>query len=865
VPGTNLTRDEAAARSALLTVESYHVELDLTGPGPRFDTTTTVRFRAADAGESFADLVVDEVTDVVLNGQKLDPATVWVDGRIRLPDLAADNELRVVAAAAYGTTGRGLYRCVDPADGQTYVYTQFELADARRVFATFEQPDLKASFTFTVTAPQHWTVLSNSPSPQPAPGPRADTAVWRFDPTPPLPTYLAAVAGGPLHLVRGTYQPRCGPVVPLAVACRASLSEHLEAAEILAIVRGGMDHFIELLGQPYPFAKLDHVFVPELAGAMENAGLVTLDEQFLFRGPVTADVRQDRAGVLLHELAHMWFGDLVTMRWWDDLWLKEAFATYLSLRCQAATTNWADAAVTFAVNGKAWGLGQDALPTTHPVVADITDLDDVHLNYDGITYAKGAAVIGQLVAWVGEDAFVAAVRDFFHRYAWRNATLADLLAVLEHHSGRDLTAWSAQWLQTAGHNTLRAEYTVDEDGTFTRFTVVQQAPAERPVLRPHRVAIGLHDGHRVGRVEVDVVGERTDVPALVGVPRPSLVLVNDDDLTFATTRLDPHSLATVTAGAHHIQAPMARAQCQQTLWDMVRDAELPARRHQSLALAGLAAETDAGLAHILHRNLITAVDLFVAAAHRRDAAREIAAAARAGLADAPPGDRWRRWAQLLARTAVTDEDLAAVEALLAGDVRAADTLAGDVELRWALFGALVREGRADESRIDAEAARDPGTGALHAAAARAAIPTPEVKAKAWSAVTTTPAPSERTLDAIIGWRGAWAGLGFMQSHQTDLLAPYAERYFDALPDIWGMHPIATAARVVAGLYPRLLDPRVLAGPQVLAATDAYLARPDVPSGLRRLLAEGRADVERSIAAQELDASSSIAARAVTAP
>ncbi|HEX6872986.1 MAG TPA: aminopeptidase N, partial [Micromonosporaceae bacterium] len=552
MPGTNLTRAEADARSALLRVRSYRVELDLTGTGPTFGSTTVLRFACREPGAAtFVDLVAAQVHEITLNGRPVDPAERYTDGRIHLTDLSAENELRVVADGHYMNTGEGLHRSVDPVDQRTYLFTHFEVPDARRVFATFEQPDLKGRFTFIVTAPRDWTVFSNSPTPEPDPVSEF-ASVWRFAETPPISTYVTAVVAGPYHVVRDTYRAKSGQVVPLAVACRASMASHLDATEILTVTKQGFDHYLELFDRPYPFAKYDQIFVPEYnLGAMENVGCVTVREEFIFRSRVTEARRSARANTLLHELAHMWFGDLVTMRWWDDLWLKESFATYVSVRCLAEATRWhAQAWTNFATDRKAWGYRQDQLPSTHPIVADIQDLQDVQVNFDGITYAKGAAVLRQLVAWVGTEAFFAGVRAYFDRHAWDSARLADLLAALTEASGRDLARWSRQWLTTAGPNTLRPEFTVTEAGRFASFAVRQEAPAEHPTLRSHRIAIGLYrrDGGRLvraRRVELDLSGARTEVPELVGEARPDLVLLNDDDLTYALIRLDPHSMATL--------------------------------------------------------------------------------------------------------------------------------------------------------------------------------------------------------------------------------------------------------------------------------------------------------------------------------
>ena len=414
MPGTNLTREEAAARAALIHVEGYRIALDLTTGEATFRSTTVVSFRCAQPGATtFADLIPATVHEIRLNGASLDPAQVLSTGRIELAGLAADNELTVVADCPYMHTGEGLHRFVDPVDKETYLYTQFEVADARRVFACFDQPDLKATFAFRVTAPSHWQVVSVAPTPEPQPGP-AGTATWDFAPTPRLSTYVTAIVAGPYHAAFGELTSIDGRTIPLGLFCRASLAAHLDPDNVFDLTRAGFGWFERVFDQPYPFDKYDQLFVPEFnAGAMENAAAVTASERYVFRSKVPEASVERRGLTLLHELAHMWFGDLVTMRWWDDLWLNESFAEYISTRCQTEATRWTTAWTTFSSAEKSWAYRQDQLSSTHPIVSDIRDLEDVEVNFDGITYAKGAAVIKQLVHWVGQEAFDAGMRSYF--------------------------------------------------------------------------------------------------------------------------------------------------------------------------------------------------------------------------------------------------------------------------------------------------------------------------------------------------------------------------------------------------------------------------------------------------------------------
>lgn len=518
MPGDNLTRSEAQQRASLIQVHDYDIALDLTRGAETFLSTTTVRFSATEGAATFLDAITRTVHSVTLNGVELDPADVADGVRIRLDSLAQDNELRVVADAVYTNTGEGLHRFVDPVDGEVYLYSQFEVPDSRRVFAVFEQPDLKAAFRFTVTAPTTWQVISNQPTPEPVPAGEG-AATWSFEPTPRISSYITALIAGPYVVKTDSLVSSDGRTIPLGVFARASLAPFLDADYVFEKTKQGFAFYEEKFGVPYPFAKYDQLFVPEFnAGAMENAGAVTFTETYVFRSKVTDAIKERRVVTILHELAHMWFGDLVTMKWWNDLWLNESFAEYASTLATAEATEWTEAWTTFAAMEKSWAYRQDQLPSTHPIVATINDLEDVQVNFDGITYAKGASVLKQLVAWVGEKEFLAGVHEYFVKHAFSNTELRDLLVELEATSGRDLTEWSAQWLETAGVNTLRPEIAVDENGVIASFAILQSAVEDYPTIRPHRLAIGLYDFEgerlvRVDRLELDIDGERTEVPS----------------------------------------------------------------------------------------------------------------------------------------------------------------------------------------------------------------------------------------------------------------------------------------------------------------------------------------------------------------
>ncbi|MFD6416602.1 aminopeptidase N [Streptomyces sp. NPDC060194] len=854
MPGTNLTREEARERARLLTVDAYEIELDLSGAqeGGTYRSVTTVRFASAEGGAStFIDLVAPTVHEVVLNGTALDPAAVFADSRIALADLAeGDNELRVVADCAYTNTGEGLHRFVDPVDEQAYLYTQFEVPDARRVFPNFEQPDLKATFAFTVKAPAGWTVISNSPTPE---APKDD--LWVFEPTPRISTYITALIAGPYHAVHSTYEGPDGQSVPLGIYCRPSLAEYLDADAIFDVTRQGFAWFQEKFDYAYPFAKYDQLFVPEFnAGAMENAGAVTIRDQYVFRSKVTDAAYETRAETILHELAHMWFGDLVTMEWWNDLWLNESFATYTSIACQADApgSKWPHAWTSFANSMKTWAYRQDQLPSTHPIMADIRDLDDVLVNFDGITYAKGASVLKQLVAYVGKDEFFRGVQAYFKAHAFGNTRLSDLLGALEETSGRDLKAWSKAWLETAGINVLRPVVDVDSSGVVTSFAVKQEAPAlpagakGEPTLRPHRIAIGLYELssegrlERTDRIELDVDGDLTPVEALVGRQRPAVILLNDDDLSYAKVRLDEDSLRVVTEHLGDFTESLPRALSWASAWDMTRDGELATRDYLELVLSGIGKETDIGVVQSLHRQVKLAIDLYAAPSWREAGLTRWTDATLAHLRSAEPGsDHQLAWARAFAATARTPAQLDVLVGLLEGS-SSVDGLAVDTELRWAFVQRLAAVGRYDEEEIAAELTRDrTAAGERHAATARAARPTQAAKEEAWASVVESTELTNAVQEAVIG--------GFVQSDQRELLAPYADRYFAAIADVAASRSHEIVQQIVLGLYPAYQ-----VSEDTLAATDAWLASADHPAGLRRMVTESRAGIERALRARAAD-------------
>ncbi|MFB9734966.1 aminopeptidase N [Streptomyces thermocoprophilus] len=860
MPGENLTRDEARERAALLSVDGYEVSLDLRsavgeqdGDGPRtFRSVTTIRFRCAEPGaSSFADLIAPSVTAVSLNGKDLDPGEVFDGSRILLEDLAADNELVVDAQCAYSRTGEGLHRFVDPEDGEVYLYTQYEPADSRRVFANFEQPDLKAPFRFEVRAPEGWTVWSNGAG-------RQTDGVWRFAETKPISTYITCVVAGPYHYVTDTYERTFEDgtrlEIPLGAMCRKGLARHFDADDVFLVTKQGLDFFHDHFDFPNPFGKYDQAFVPEYnLGAMENPGLVTFREEYIFRGKVTRAAYEGRANTILHEMAHMWFGDLVTMVWWDDLWLKESFADFMGAFANVGATRFEDAWITFANRRKAWAYRADQLPSTHPVTADIRDLQDAKLNFDGITYAKGASVLKQLVAYVGQDAFLEGARRYFKRHAYGNTRLADLLSVLEETSGRDMTAWSRSWLQTAGVNSLTPQVLLGADGRIEELAVVQEAPESHPELRPHRVAVGLYRRAEAGaleryaRAETDVDGARTVVAELAGAEAPELVLVNDDDLTYCKTRFDATSLETLKAALGDLTDPLARALCWSALWNMTRDALLPARDFVDLVLRFAGRESQIGVVQMLHAWAESALVHYAAPAWRETGGRLLAEGALRELRAAEPGSEHQlAWARFFASVASGEGDLALLRGLLDGTEKV-DGLEVDQELRWAFLEPLAAHGAAGEEVLAAELARDDtASGKRHQVRCLAARPSAAVKAQAWAQVVESDALSNALTEATIE--------GFARPSQRELTAPYAEKYFAAIERVWAQRSIQIGIHVVRGLFPSLQD-----SPETLAATDAWLAaHEDAAPALRRLVLEARDDLARALRGQACDAEAATA-------
>lgn len=858
MPGSNLTRVEAEERYSVVSAPiHYQVSLDLTKGAEQFGSTTTVTFQAKAGASTFLDLIADEVGGVVLNGVELDPKAVYADNRIELANLQESNEVVVTALCHYSNTGEGLHRSVDPADGNVYLYTQFEVPDARRVYAVFDQPDLKAVFDFTVTAPESWLVLCNQPVADVQPDERmcdagtlGDRAVeaskrWTFEPTPTMSSYLTAICAGPYASWYTEYANEDGRTVPLGMFCRQALKEAMakDVDYLFDITKKGFAFYAKTWGVPYPYAKYDQIYVPEYnAGAMENIGLVTIRDQYVFDSKVTDAYAERRVVTVLHELAHMWFGDYVTMKWWNDLWLNESFAEFTSTLATAEATDWHDAWATFSSGEKSWALRQDQLPTTHPIVAPINDLNDTYVNFDGITYAKGASVLKQLVAYVGREHFFQGINQYLNKHAYGNATLADLLAELESASGRDLKAWSAQWLEQANINTIKAEVDEAADGTITQLRLVQTATPDHPVLRAHRLAIGFYneaeDGSivRTDRIELDVDGELTVVEEAAGKQRPAFILVNDDDLTYTKLRFDECSLEFAAQNLYRFADALARSVVWLSFWDMTRDGEFPAERFIELSLKALATERESTTFRYALAQVATTAKHYVRAdrhdavcAHVAEELWKLAQAAEAGS-----DEQFQLVNAYLTYGEQGDEQFVAVaKGLLDGSV----SLAGldiDNDLTWNIVTALARVNVYGEDEIAAQLAKSDTTANREFAyGARASRATAEAKAWAWDEAIRNESLTNMQLEAVA--RGFASG-------SAELSKPYAKRYFEEADWIWQHRTFHMAEALLEGLYPVNADPEVLC----IEGANWLMAHADADNALRRIIIENVQDSTRAM-------------------
>jgi aminopeptidase N len=848
LPGENLTRKEAKSRARDLTTRSYVLDIDLSQAhsSDTFRTRATIRFLATSGRSTFIDALAHSVHAVSLNGRELAVDEVFDGSRIALEGLDHENELFIDADFSYTNTGEGLHKFVDPVDAEVYLYSQFEVPDSRRVFPVFEQPDLKATFEFRVHTPRGWTVVSNQATPSALE--HDDSLVFSFSPTPRISSYITALIAGPYQVVRDELTSANGKVVPLGIYARQSLFAYLDADYLFDITKKGFAYFEEKFSYPYPFDKYDQLFVPEFnAGAMENAGAVTFTENYVFRGDVSDAMRERRVVTVLHELAHMWFGDLVTMRWWNDLWLNESFAEWASTIATAEATEWTEAWTTFQAMEKNWAYRQDQLPSTHPIVATINDLEDVQVNFDGITYAKGGSVLKQLAAWVGRDAFFQGVSNYFQKHAWLNTELRDLLAELEVTSGRELSSWSKKWLETAGVNTLRPELSVDAEGVITSFAIIQSAPEDWPTLRPHRLAIGIysdtaHAVERVHRIECDVDGARTDIPELIGVPRGDMIIINDDDLAYAKIRLDQDSESFARDNLSSISSPLARSLVWSATWDATRDGEMAARDFRRLILANIETETESTTIRTVLGQLRIVSTVYADPATVSGAQREVADRLwEMTLAATPGSDNQFQFLKAFAQMATSAEHADILRALRSGSTVLPERPL-DTDLHWDVLGGLVLLGEAGADDIEAQRDGD-NTSNGHQAAARlhAMIPSAEAKADTFHRLITDDTVPNALVRA--------ATLGYTHVGDPSVLADLVTTYFDALDTIWESRSYKMAEYLVEGLFPSPLASAALED-----ACVKWLNEHEGPAALRRMVEENLAGVIRARKAQQRDLS-----------
>ena len=847
MPGINISREEALERSAHLTVESYEVFLDVTSPGDTFISRSTIKFSCNKIGyDTFIDSVAKRVISATLNGSPVD--TNGYDGEtIYLNNLAAENILVIEVEANYSKTGEGLQKSVDPADNETYLYSQGETAHIRKMYACFDQPNLKATFALSVLAPDHWEVISNNPVKSVTQD--GDAKFWEFTATPRISTYITAVVAGPYYHVHDEYVGE--KVVPLGIYCRKSLAADLDPEEIFTITKEGFAYFEKIFGLAYPFEKYDQAAVVDFNfGAMENAGIVTFREELLvFRSRVTDRARERRGNIILHEMAHMWFGDMVTMYWWEDLWLNESFAEWTSYLALSEGTRFTNAWVGFICDRKTWAYNQDQLVTTHPIAVAMDDIESVNANFDGISYAKGASVLHQLSAYVGRDNFIKALRQYFAKFAWQNTQLSDLLAELESVSGRDLKSWSNTWLKTAGINTLRP-ILMESDGHYTGVAIEQAAPAVpagSTEIRPHRIGVALYDlvdGKLVirKRSELDIIGANTMVPDFVGEKVADLLLINDGDLAYGKIRFDHRSIDTLKSHLGDIDNPITRVLAWIATWDMWRDAEISTHDFAEILLQGLKKEKLITLLSGIGLDLVTAVETRSDPA-RRDALRNLVASQIEPLVRnaAPNSDEQLQLARIYAQLSITPEQINFVRQMRDGQLPG---LAVDRDLRWFFTIILTERGAISRTEIDETLASDKSfAGELSYAEALASIPDASNKAETW----------KKLLDSELSTSMREVTLrGFMRARHADLLAEYVDPYFDSLLTIWENPSFEVASKNVKMLYPTYIISQ-----ETLDKTDAWLngVGKDAPVVLRRLVSEGRDSLARALRIQMKDIAS----------
>lgn len=848
----NISQNEASQRAQLISNVSYQVKLKLDPKLDTFACESVIRFNSADETASWIDLIAPKVNSIVLNGESLNVNEVFDGARISLPKLALKNELIVDAECAFMNTGEGLHKHTDPQDGEVYLYTQFEVADSRRFMPVFEQPDIKATMQLNVVAPKHWKLISNSPTPE-ATNHDSEFNLWEFKETKKISSYLFALCAGPYEKFEDEYQGEFG-TYPFGIYLRSSLKEHLDAEEIFEITKQGFRWFESKFKIGYPFEKYDQVFVPEFnAGAMENAGCVTFRDEYVFRSRTTKTAYESRANTILHELAHMWFGDLVTMRWWNDLWLNESFAEWAAHWASTGATKYQEAWTLFHVQRKAWAYRQDQLPSTHPIAASMPDLDSVYENFDGITYAKGASALKQLVSWVSEDKFLIGLQSYFQKHKWQNTQLTDLLTELSASSGRELNEWSQVWLETAGATLLRPNIETDSNNIITKAEIRQLPPSSPPglppVLRPHRLLIGLYELtdnklNCLEKIELDVVGANTEVKDLIGKKRPDLILINDDDLTYAKIRLDEVSISTATSHLNKIESSLSRALIWGAMWDMLRDAEVTTKDFLKLVINGINEESDIGVIQQLLLQLRTAIDMYADRSARSSYLETLAENLKSAWEQSDPGsDKQLAFVRAWSHVAQTKNDLNLIENILNKSFKI-EGLQVDPDLRWTLLRRLVVTGMADDSKIEAELANDPtAMGKEQAAGAKAALPTKQAKENTWNELIKNQKLTNSEIHSMLA--------GFHHVDHLTVLKDFVDLYFNSVSDLWNARTHEIGQSLVTGLFPVTVVDQ-----SVIDKADQFLKNnSDLPTGAKRIIVEQRDSLARALRAQLKDKTS----------
>jgi len=845
MPGNNLSRAEAAERSSHLSVQHYDIHLDVTTGEETFLATSTVHFSCNKPGyDTFIDAVGKRIISATLNGSPVD--TSDFDGEtVYLKNLQGENVLTIEIEALYSKSGEGLQRSVDPVDNEVYLYSQGETAFIRNMYPCFDQPDLKATFNFSAIAPAHWQVISNNPVKSTTS--MGDKKKWEFTTTKVMPTYITALIAGPYASVSDEYKGK--KVIPMSIYCRKSLFQHLDPEEIFLVTKQGFAYFEEVFGLAYPFEKYDQIAVVDFNwGAMENAGAVTFREDLLvFRSKVTERMYNARANTIMHEMAHMWFGDMVTMKWWDDLWLNESFAEWSSYLALVEATRFKNSWAGFNAERKNWAYRQDQLSSTHPIAADMVDIDTVKANFDGISYAKGASVLHQLVAHVGRDNFIAGLQKYFAKYAFKNTTSQDLLSELEATSGRDLTSWVSTWLQTAGVNTLRP--VIETNGeTYSSVSVLQEPPlipAGSQELRPHRMAIGLYDLKngvlsRRKSVELDVFGKLTKVDAITGEKIADLLLINDHDLSYGKIRFDERSIATLKAHLGKLNDGLSRALCWSAAWDMLRDAEMSASDFIDIAIAGLPGEDDVTTVTALGNQLLSAVEIY-SSDKNRDSNRERIAEVLSGLLNnaASGSGHQLQFARTFAALAHTPAQTARIRELLEGKLPG---LVIDADLRWHFVLCLVERGASSKEEIDAQLKLDNTlTGQLAHERCVAAFPTMDAKEAAFKRATED--------DTITNWSRLSAIQGFARPLHRSIHEAFVDRYFALILDTYNTKSYEVSTSIIDLLYPSYVISQ-----STLEKTNTWLngVGKDAHQTLRRHVLEAQESLERALRVRAQD-------------